>query len=184
MFGSIDWCTSIIYHTIRPHTLPGSLLYFVTRFVSSFLSRCSAWIRIEQVPIWSSLYRFWIWNLKWIRCLVNSQYFVVETICPTYPDTFPHLMIRVCSKTKMELSLSWIWGALATTTARAGNENVPSYFFAFISVNSLKMANIGELEWVLGTAPKFGLKKLNLSLCLRPSNNVAKGNLRWCSYRL
>ena len=31
------------------------------------------------------------------------------------------------------------------------------------------MSNTGELERVLGTAPKFGLeKKLNLSLCLRP----------------
>ena len=38
------------------------------------------------------------------------------------------------------------------------------------------MANIGELPYgVLGTAPKFGsAKKLNLSLCLRPPNNVAK----------
>ena len=27
-------------------------------------------------------------------------------------------------------------------------------------------------------------KKLNLSLCLRPQNNVAKGNLTSCSYRL
>ena len=27
-------------------------------------------------------------------------------------------------------------------------------------------------------------KKLNLSLCLRPPNNVGKGNLRSCSYRL
>ena len=152
VFGSIDWCTSFIYRTIRPHTLPDSLLYFVTRFVSSFLSRCSAWIRKEKVSIWSSLYRFWIRNLN----------------CPTYPDTFQHLIVRVCSKTKMEVSPSWIWGASATTTARAGNENAPSYFFAFISVNSLKMANIGELEWLLGTTPKFGLKKLNLSLCLRP----------------
>ena len=159
---------------------------FVTGFILSFLSRCSARIRIEKVPIRSSLYTFWIWNLKWIRCLVNSQYFEVETICPTYPDTFPHLIIRVCSKTKMEVSLSWIWGALATTTARAGSENVPSYFFAFISVNSLKMANIGELPYgVLGTAPKFGsAKKLNLSLCLRSLNNVTEGNLQWCSYRL
>ena len=43
-------------------------------------------------------------------------------------------------------------------------------FFEFISINSLKMANIGELPYgVLGTAPKFGsAKKLNLSLCLRP----------------
>ena len=50
-----------------------------------------------------------------------------------------------------------------------GNENVPSYqndmraffnFSAFISVNSLKMANIGELPYgVLGTAPKFGLRE-------------------------
>ena len=49
-----------------------------------------------------------------------------------------------------------------------GNENVPSYqnvrafflknFFAFISVNSLKLANIGELPFgVLGTTPKLGL---------------------------
>ena len=165
-------------------TYSSGFVSFVTGFILSFLSRCSAWIRIEKVPIRSSLYTFWIWNLKWIRCLVNSQYFVVETICPTYPDTFPHLIIRVCSKTKMEVSLSWIWGALATTTARAGNENAPSYFFAFISVNSLKMANIGELEWVLETTPKFGLNKLNLSLCLRSPNNVTEGNLQWCSYRL
>ena len=49
------------------------------------------------------------------------------------------------------------------------------------------MANIGELPYgVLGTAPKFGsAKKLNLFLCLRPPNNVAKGNfLRLCSYKL
>ena len=59
-------------------------------------------------------------------------------------------------------------------------------FFEFISVNSLKMANIGELPYgVLGTVPKFGsAKKLNLSQCLGPPNNVAKGNfLRLCSYR-
>ena len=63
-------------------------------------------------------------------------------------------------------------------------------FFAFISVNSLKMAKMytGELpQGVLGTAPKFELGEeieLNLSLSLRPSNNVAKGKLRSCSYRL
>ena len=32
-------------------------------------------------------------------------------------------------------------------------------FLAYVSVNSLKMANIGEIEWVLGTAPKFGLRE-------------------------
>ena len=67
VFGSIDWCRSIIYHTIR-------------------------------------LRKF----LEWIRCLVNSECFVVETISPTYPDTFRYLVIRVCNKTKMALSLSWI----------------------------------------------------------------------------
>ena len=71
VFGSIDWCTSITFHTIRLHTFPDSLLYFATGYVSSFLNRWSAWIRIEQVPISSSLYRFWNRNLKWIRCLVN-----------------------------------------------------------------------------------------------------------------
>ena len=50
-----------------------------------------------------------------------------------------------------------------------GNENVPSYqmnarffktFFAFISVNSLKMANKGEFPYrLLGTAPNFGLRE-------------------------
>ena len=60
-------------------------------------------------------------------------------------------------------------------------------FFEFISFNSLKLANIGKLSYgILGTAPKFGsAKKLNLSLCLRPQNNDAKGNfLRLCSYKL
>ena len=52
------------YHAIRLHTFPDSLLYFVTGFVLSFWSRCSAWIRAEKVPIWSSLYRFWIRNPK------------------------------------------------------------------------------------------------------------------------
>ena len=59
-------------------------------------------------------------------------------------------------------------------------------FFEFISVNSLKMANIDELPYgVLGTAPKFGsAKKMNFSLCLRPPYNAAKGNFsRWCSER-
>ena len=52
-------------------------------------------------------------------------------------------------------------------------------FFEFISVNSFKLAYIGELPYgVLGTAPKFeSAKKLNLSLFLRPPNNVAKGIL-------
>ena len=42
----------------------------------------------------------------------------------------------------MELSLSWIWGALATTTARAGNGNVPSFrvYFRQISEN-------GKYRW-------------------------------------
>ena len=52
VFGSIDWCTSIIYHTIRLQTFPDSSIRnpdnFVTGFVLSFLSRCSAWIRIER----------------------------------------------------------------------------------------------------------------------------------------
>ena len=147
VFGSIDWCMSIIYHlySLRVHRLlpckkatyfSGFVtLFFDTVSISSFLSRCSAslstdplfsfrslssardktmktagdlltassggvgvgeedfskrskrktkrrlcpglcsaWILIKKVP---SLYRFWIRNLKWIRCLVNSQCFVV-----------------------------------------------------------------------------------------------------------
>ena len=52
------------------------------------LSRCITWIQIEKLPIWLSLDRFWIRKLKWIRCLVISQCFVVQTICPTYPIRF------------------------------------------------------------------------------------------------
>ena len=142
VFGSIYWCTSIIYHiacvegglytgyyhAIRLHTFLDSLLvvfkqkqrapacpqalYFLfevrrARVIKKekprgicwppaqggrcggkdFLKRtkrkikqrlctglCSAWILIKKVP---SLYRFWIRNLKWIRCLLNSQCFVV-----------------------------------------------------------------------------------------------------------
>ena len=49
------------------------------------------------------------------------------------------------------------------------------------------MANKGELAYeVLEPHPiSDSEKKLNLSLCLRPPNNVAKGNfLRLCSYKL
>ena len=39
--------------------------------------------------------------------------------------------------------------------------NAPFFFsfLAYISVNSLKMTNVGEIDWVLGTAPKFGLRE-------------------------
>ena len=49
------------------------------------------------------------------------------------------------------------------------------------------MANKGELAYeALEPHPiSDSEKKLNLSLCLRPPNNVAKGNfLRLCSYKL
>ena len=58
-----------------------------------------------KLPIWSSLYRFWIRNLKWVRCLVNSQCCSVNNLSSLsgYFSTFDHT-----SKTKMELTLSWI----------------------------------------------------------------------------
>ena len=149
VFGSIDWCMSIIYHlySLRVHRLLSCnkatyfsgfvTLFFDTVSIPPLLSRCSAslstdplfsfrslssardktiktagylltasaggrgggrrfferskrkikqrlctglcsaWILIKKVLIWASLYRFWIRNLKWIRCLVNSQCFVV-----------------------------------------------------------------------------------------------------------
>ena len=124
-------------------------------------------------PIWKdadSVKSLWILNPK---SKVNPMprkfaVFCSVTIYATYPDTFPHLIIRVCSKTKMEPSLSWISSALATTTARATKTSLAikwmrasfNNFFAFISVNSLKMANKGELPYrVLGTAPNFGLRE-------------------------
>ena len=72
-----------------------------------------------------------------------------------------------------------------------GNENVPSYqnecaFFLNFHFNSLKMANIGQLrmESWRSHPSSDSEKKFNLPLCLRPPNNVAKGNLRLCSHSL
>ena len=73
--------------------------------------RMIEWIRIERLPIGASPYRFWIQNVKWIRCHVNFAMFcrLIRIM-----HTFPGLQ-----RTKMELSHSWIWGALATMTVRA-----------------------------------------------------------------
>ena len=39
--------------------------------------------------------------------------------------------------------------------------NAPFFFsfLAYISVNSLKMTNVGKIDWVLETAPNFGLRE-------------------------
>ena len=75
-----------------------------------------------------------------------------------------------------------------TKTSLAGHQKECAFFvllcffnfFGFFSVHSLKMANIGELPLrSLGEGPhpsSNSAKKLKLSLCLRPPNNVAKGN--------
>ena len=74
------WVHWLMYLTHLSHNKTTYFSGFVTlfcywvRFV--VLSRCSACTRIEKVPIWSSLYGFRNRNLKWIRCLVNSQCFV------------------------------------------------------------------------------------------------------------
>ena len=89
---------------------------FVTGFVMSFYANLL--IPNEKSQVYSSLWRFWTRNFKWIRCLLYSQRLWWRQFFPTNPDTFPHLIIRVSSKAKMELSLSWIYGALATTKER------------------------------------------------------------------
>ena len=101
---------------------------------------------------------------------------------------FSYLIIRACSKTKMELSLSRIQGALATTTARATKTplaikmNAPFSFYVFGSYfNSLKVANIGELPYrVLGTAPMFGLREEVefVSVCLRPGQTKSQKEIQ------
>ena len=118
-----DWCTSIIYHTSR-------LIYFSgVRYVILLLGSFRRFkadaardsIRIEKVPIWSSLFRFWIRNLKCIRCLVNSRCFVVQTICPK----IIRILFRIWSyefavKPKWNCHFhEYVWRALATTTTRA-----------------------------------------------------------------
>ena len=68
-----------------------------------------------------------------------------------------------------------------TKTSLAGHQNEIAFFVLFsFFVHSLKMANIGELPLrSLGDGPhpsSDSAKKLKFSLCLRPPNNVAKGN--------
>ena len=63
----------------------------------------------------------------------------------------------------MELPLSRIQGALATTTARTTKTSLAIKMntrFLNFYLNSFKMANIGELPYgVYVTAPKFGLRE-------------------------
>ena len=64
----------------------------------------------------------------------------------------------------MELCHFHKYRARTTKTSLAIKVKCTLFFFfnfsAFISVNSLKMANIGELPYgVFGTAPKFGLRE-------------------------
>ena len=55
-------------------------------------------------------------------CSVNNA------ICLTYPDTFPHLIIRVCCKTKIELSgVTFMNIGRISNEDCEGNENVHSY---------------------------------------------------------
>ena len=77
VFESINWCTSIVYHKTR--------LYHFTGLVTLFCY----WVRFvvfKQMQRMNSIWKgadlrkshgFCIRNLKWIRCLVNSQCFVV-----------------------------------------------------------------------------------------------------------
>ena len=48
--------------------------------------RMIEWIRIERLPIGASPYRFWIQNVKWIRCHVNFAMFCrLIRIMHTFP---------------------------------------------------------------------------------------------------
>ena len=105
-----------------------------------------------------------------MQCLVALK------ICPRNSDTFPHLIIRACSKTKMELSLSRIQGALATTTARATKMSLvikmnARFFcfniFAFISTLLKWQIQVNFPTEFWGPHPSSDSeKKLNLSLCV------------------
>ena len=113
--------------TDAPHSSPNSLLYFVTKFVSSFLSKCSACTRIEKVPILVKS----LWILK-PKSKVNPTPCRFAMFCSVnnlsnLSGTFPHLIIRVCSKTKLELSLSVINIGCLSNDDGEGNENVTSY---------------------------------------------------------
>ena len=77
VFESINWCTSIVYHKIRLYHFTGLVTlfcYWVHFVVFKQMQRMN--------PIWKGAdlrksHWFGIRNLKWIRCLVNSQFFVV-----------------------------------------------------------------------------------------------------------
>ena len=94
----------------------------------------------------------------WVRFVIFTQIFLfssVNNLSTTYPDTFPHLIIRVCSKNQNGTVTFMNFGCLSNDDGE-GKENVLSYqmnarfffnFFAFISYQ------------VLGTTPNFGLKE-------------------------
>ena len=92
-------------------------------------------------------------------------------------------------------SLQWNWNGTVTSmnigrlsnNDGGGNENVPSYknesAFLFLTFSRLCPPTLWKWQ-IQVNFPRDSEKKLNLSLCWRPPNNVAKGNLRSCSYRL
>ena len=114
---------------------------------------------------------------------------IVNNLCNLSADTFPHLIYELAVKPNGTATFMNI-GRLSNDDGE-GNENVPSYqnecaFFLNFHFNSLKMANIGQLrmESWRSHPSSDSEKKFNLPLCLRPPNNVAKGNLRLCSHSL
>ena len=99
--------------------------YFIL-LLSSF-RRTEKIEKIEKVPILVKS----LWILK-PKSKVNPTPCKFAMFCSVnnlsnLSGTFPHLIIRVCSKTKMELSLSVINIGCLSNDDGEGNENVTSY---------------------------------------------------------
>ena len=80
-------------------------------------------IRNENIPVWSCLRRFWIWNLKWNS---ESENFWIRKFCRvkaflSNPDILLPAIFWVCGRTKMAdlaiqrnpKSLSYWWPLMA-----------------------------------------------------------------------
>ena len=101
----------------------------------------------------------------WVRFVIFTQIFLfssVNNLSTTYPDTFPHLIIRVCSKNQNGTVTFMNFGCLSNDDGE-GKENVLSY-----QMNARFFLTFSLLFPIESWGPhpiSDSKKKQNLSLC-------------------
>ena len=152
-------------------------------YFSGFVTLFCYWVRFvifkqmqHVTPNWKGAYLVkYLWTLK-PKSKVSPTPCKFEMFCSVnnLSNLYIWILFRIWSyefAVKPKCNCHFINKGRVSNDDGEGNENVPSYqnrkcelfffnFSAFISVNSLKMANKSEFSYgVLGTAPKFGLRE-------------------------